>query len=365
MANALKLESLRSLLRRGPLTDGIFHHNIWFRGHNNPRYAALLPRLSRVHHHLVVCSDRRIPRGLQFRFHRATRGLRNPLINRLARRRYRYAFITDIEQIPHAPGPLVVDIDDPRFSEREVRLLSHPSVRVFVVTSSAAGERFEQLGVTTPWEVVPQGVSFDQLDHARVAALRAARNPGTLTVGWVAAWLVSEGDRDGANPLYNVDHLFELWAEISRRLPAAELVLVGEPSERVRARAGQLARVRLIGRVSQPEALAHTASFDIGLYPRRVDHSPFAVKIAEYLGLGVPVVAYDLPITAVVARGGAGVLAATPDAFVEAAVALGGDEVRRAELARAARAAGAALSWAALAERYEHEILDRYLPLTR
>ena len=40
-----------------PDTNSIFHHNIWFRGaHNNVRYDALLPRLSRIDNYLAVCA---------------------------------------------------------------------------------------------------------------------------------------------------------------------------------------------------------------------------------------------------------------------------------------------------------------------
>ena len=53
----------------GPPTapDRIALLSIWFQGHNNPRYAELLPRLERLDACLPRLSDRRIVRGVQFR----------------------------------------------------------------------------------------------------------------------------------------------------------------------------------------------------------------------------------------------------------------------------------------------------------
>ena len=172
-----------------PAEDRIAFHNILYRGHNNPRYAALLPRLRRLDQFFVTCSDRRIVRGVEFRALRATRRVRNPLILGALRRRYRWLFTTDVEQVPHFRGPIVVDIDDPTFTAGEAALLGHPNVAAYVVTAESAARRFESMGVTTKWHVVPQGVAFASVDQAQVVRVAAGRDPGQVVVGWVAAWL--------------------------------------------------------------------------------------------------------------------------------------------------------------------------------
>ena len=50
-----------------PAADRIALLSIWFHGHNNPRYAELLPRLDRLDACLLRLPDSRIPRGLGFR----------------------------------------------------------------------------------------------------------------------------------------------------------------------------------------------------------------------------------------------------------------------------------------------------------
>ena len=345
-----------------PAPDRILFTNLWFRGHNNPRYAELLPRLGRLDRYLVVLPESRIPRGVAFRALRTTSGLRNRLVLGAAGRRYRFMFTADNEQIPFFPGRIVSDVDDPRYTPREVAQLNAANVEAYVVTAERAARRFEELGVRKPWHVIPQGVSLSSLSQARVRDVAAqSRRNGEVVVGHMAAWLLAGGDRGGENPLYNVDHLLELWEEIHARVPAARLWLIGGASDRVRERVGGRDDVRLFGRLTRDEALAHAANFDVALYARTEDQGIQAAKVAEYMGLGVPTVSYDYRVTEVLGETGAGVLVPDGRAFVDAVVGLASDAARRGELAEAARRAGAALDWDVLAERYEREILDVHL----
>jgi glycosyltransferase involved in cell wall biosynthesis len=337
---------------------------MWFRGHNNPRYAELLPRLERLDACLLRLSDRRIPRGLQYRAFRATR--RPLLAAALGRASSRYASLLslDVEQIPHFHGPVVSDVDDPFFTEREVRLLQHPNLRAYVVTAEHAGRRFEQLGVRAPWHVIPQGVSLRSATPELRAEAAARRRPGRVVVGWTAAHLLTAGDRDADGPLYNVDHLLELWDEIHARAPQSELWLVGGASERLRARLAGRDDVVLHGRLERERALATAAAFDLSVYARTEDTGIRAAKVGELMGLGVPIVSYDYEVTANVRDAGAGLLVGTPRELVDAVVRLVEDASAREELATAARTAGAALNWDVLAKRFEEEVLDRCLPRT-
>ena len=344
-----------------PSRDRIFFTSIWFRDHNNPRYAELLPRLHRLDPYLFVCARPRIVRGLQYRSYRASTPVRVPALMKLAGRRYRGMLTVSNEQIPWFPGPVVVDVDDPFFTEREVELLSSPNLAAYVVTAERAGRRLQSLGVDRPVHVIPQGISLSTVTDDLVAEARRLRAGGEIVVGYMAAFLLSEGDRGGDSALYNVDHLLELWEEIHARAPEARLWLVGGASDRVRQRVGGRADVVLLGRLPRDRALAHTANFDIALYPRTRDQGVRAAKIAEYMGLGVPTVSYDFAVTDELRETGAGVLVTSPRAFVDAVVSLARDASARGTLADAAAAAGRARDWDVLARRYEVEILDRYL----
>jgi glycosyltransferase involved in cell wall biosynthesis len=356
-----RLPLRRLVLGPAPGSDRICFYSIWFRGHNNPRYEELLPRLERLHRYLLTLSDRRLLRGAEYRALRAVRGLRDPLVLRLAARRYRSLFTADNEQIPLFGRPVVSDVDDPFFTPRELELLSHPSLQAYVVTAERAARRYEAMGLQKPWHVVPQGVSLSSIDERERREVAEGRRDTPFVAGYMAAWLLAAEDRGGENPLYNVEHLFDLWDEVHERVPEAELWLVGGASESVRRRAAARPDVRVLGRLPRPRALAHAASFDVALYPRSADQGIQSAKIAEYLGLGLPTVSYDYEVTAELRETGAGLLARTPREFVDAVVRLAREEGERRRLAEAARAAGAERDWDVLAARYA-EILDLYLP---
>jgi glycosyltransferase involved in cell wall biosynthesis len=343
-----------------PAADRVFYTNLWFRGHNNPRYEELLPRLGRLDAYLLLLSRHRLIRGLEYRALRTTRVARERLLFALANRRYDNMFTTDNEQIRWFRGRIVSDVDDPRYTAEEVALLNRFNVAAYVVTADRAGRQFEDLGVRKPWHVIPQGISLDSVDESETARIRGRKRPKEVVVGYVAPWLRSGGDREGRNPLYNVDHLFDLWEDVHAAAPHARLWLVGEASERIHERCASRDDIFLAGRLPRPKALAYVAAFDIALYPRTVDQGIQAAKVAEYMGMGVPTISYNFEVTEHLRNTGAGLLVDSPQAFVEATVRLITDRARRQELAEAARRAGAMLDWSELGRRYE-ALLDRYL----
>ena len=360
----MRRRSFRGLAAGRPSADRIFFLSHWFRGHNNPRYAELLPRLDRVDAYLAMISDRRALRGLQYRvLLRPLRPRLEPRLVRLGAKRYHGLFTTDNEQIPYFHGPVVSDVDDPRFTERDAAQLGSPQVQAYVVTEERAARAFEALGVEKPHYVIPQGVDFSSFRADDVEAVaRRRREPGDFVVGYMAAWLLVGSDRGGENPLYNAEHLLELWSEIRSRVPRARLWLLGGASPTLEERARQLGGVVVFGRVPREQLLAHVANFDVGLYPRTKDQGIQSVKIAEYMGAGVPTVAYDYDVTQVVASAGAGLLVDSPREFVDAVVRLAEDDPARRALAETAGAYGRSLDWRVLAERY-NEVLDLHIPV--
>jgi glycosyltransferase involved in cell wall biosynthesis len=354
--------SPRELAAGHPTPDRVALLSIWFHGHNNPRYAELLPRLERLDACLLRLPAARIPRGLGFRAFVATKPVLLRALFAGAARRYTNLLTLDFEQLARWPAAAVMDADDPFFTPREVQLLQRPSLRAYVVTAEHAARRYEALGVEKPWVVIPQGVNLKAATEELRREAAARKRPGEVVLGWMAAHLLTEGDRDADNPLYNVDHLLELWDQIYPRVPNARLWLVGEASARLTARLAGRDDVELLGRLPRERALAVASQFDVAPYARTEDQGIRAAKVSEFIGLGVPTVSYDYEVTSNIRETGAGILVADGRAFVEAVVQLLGDAGARGELAAAALRAGRELDWDVLARRFEAEVLDAYLP---
>jgi glycosyltransferase involved in cell wall biosynthesis len=354
--------SARAFAAGHPDPERVALLSIWFHGHNNPRYAELLPRLERIDACLLRLPDARIRRGLGFRAFVASKPLLHRALFGAAALRYRNLLTLDFEQLATWPGAAVMDADDPLFSPREVQLLQRPALRAYVVTAEHAARKYEALGVDKPWIVIPQGVNLQAATDELRREAAARKQPGEVVLGWMAAHLLTDGDRDSDNPLYNVDHLLELWDEIHPRVPNARLWLVGGPSERLVARLAGRDDIELIGRLPREQALAVASQFDVAPYARTRDQGIRAAKVSEFIGLGVPTVSYDYEVTSNLRETGAGVLVPDGRAFVDAVVQLLTDTGARGELAAAALSAGRELDWDVLARRFEAEVLDTYLP---
>jgi glycosyltransferase involved in cell wall biosynthesis len=354
---------LRSLLAGPrPAPERVALLSIWFHGHNNPRYAELLPRLGRLDACLLRLPESRLSRGIGFRAFTTTKPLLLRTTLPRVGRRYANLFALDFDQLAYWPGAAVMDADDPSFAEHEVALLNRPALRAYVVTAESAARRYESLGVDKPWVVIPQGVNLRAATPDLLREAAARKLPSEAVLGWMAAHLLTEGDRDAANALYNVDHLLELWEQIHARAPHARLWLVGEPSDRLRLRLAGRDDVVLFGRLPRERALATAASFDVAPYARTEDEGVRAAKVSEFIGLGVPTVSYDYEVTANLRETGAGVLVPDARAFVDTTVRLLTDDAARAPLADAAKRAGSELDWDVLARRFETEVLDTFLP---
>ncbi|HEY3543703.1 MAG TPA: glycosyltransferase [Gaiellaceae bacterium] len=347
-------------LARGGHGSQVFYFHTWYRGHNNPRYDELLPRLSRVDAYLVRFPRPRVARAAAERAWKRVRFAVEPPLLARASAVYGGAFVTDLRQLPHLRVPCVVDVDDPQF-ERDAELLRSANVAAYVVTDEYTGHRLEALGVDQPWHVVPQGAPLDRLDAGRVEAIRRTRRrEGDFVAVFVSAFLLLPGDRGGDNPLYDVTHLLELWDQVAARAPGARLWLIGHASPRARERLRGRGDVVLLGRLHRNESFAHIAAADVALYPRRPDDGVRRVKTAEYLAAGVPVVGYDYRSVSDVKEAGAGLLVDQPADFVDAVVSLARDGALRARLAAAAAGAGAQRDWRILSARYA-SILDEHL----
>jgi hypothetical protein len=354
--------SLRTLTSGAPEADRVALLSIWFRDHNNPRYAELLPRLERLDACLLTLPSARIARGIGFRAFVRTKPLLLRSTFSKAGARYANLLSLDFDQLPLWPGGAVMEADDPLFTEREIEQMKSPSLRAYVVTAERAARRYESLGVERPWIVIPQGVNLSAATEElrRDAAVR--KRPGEVVLGWMAAHLLVDGDRGSENPLYNVDHLLEIWDAVHERVPNARLWLVGGPSERLRSRLAGRDDVELTGRLPRAVALATAAQFDVAPYARTADQGVRAAKVSELIGLGVPTVSYDYEVTDNLRETGAGVLVPDERSFVDAVAHLLSDAAAREAMAAAALRAGRELDWDVLARRFEDEVLNRYLP---
>lgn len=338
---------------------------LWFSTHNNPRYAELFPRLDPiVRFHKVTLSHHRLVRGIQYRLWSAfSGGLIYPGVLGYFARRYETLFTVDYHQIPAWPrhGRVVVDIDDPVFDQSEARLLNLPQVKSIIVTTHKAKQMFEQLGVTRPIWIIPQGVSMEQIDPCKVQAIRSRyKDESDWVVGYHAPTLTlcADGPKRAREGQDDLDFLFAALEKAREVEPRLKLWLFGVASDAVKkyVAAGRTAWIKLFGYQALSDLLNYISNFDLGVYPRT--WSPpagrFSVKIAQFMACGVPIVSTAADESFIVREAQCGSVCSSQEEFGRVVVELASAPGRSAEMGeRGRKYAAANLSWSVLMQRYE------------
>ena len=125
--------------------------------------------------------------------------------------------------------------------------------------------------------------------------------------------------------------LADIWPEVLSRLPDAELKIAGSVGDAIEPGLRNSPNMTLLGRVDQLESIGGAHS--IGIAPTRLA-TGVSIKVAEYLMLGMPVVAYPLAMEGFGGRlDGMVEIAETPERFADTLIRLLTDETERSRLA--------------------------------
>ena len=338
---------------------------LWFPVQNNPRYTVLFAQLAPlVAVWKLTLSERRWLRGLQYRaWNLLSRRVIYPVAIKYFARHYDTLFTVSYDQIAAWPKgrSVVIDIDDPVFSQTEVDALNLPQVKAVVVTTEKAKRIFEQKGVVSPIYIVPQGVPVIQTDRQRVARIRKEfRKPNDVVLGYHAPTLTmaADGSRRPRGDQDDLDFLFQAFDDARRAEPRLKLWLFGKPSNAVRKHvlAKSDSSVALFGYVSLSEIFNYLANVDIGVYPRTWNPPPgrFSIKIAQFMACGIPVVSRDLDESFIIKTAACGIVCQSQADFSEALLELARSPDKRAQLGDAGRFyAQTKLDWSVLAPLYK------------
>ncbi len=132
---------------------------------------------------------------------------------------------------------------------------------VLVCVSAAERENGERLGIRAAYRVVPNGVDLDALRRAS-AEERAEARRALLSGDGPLVVAVGRLSRQKGQDL-----LLDVWPDVVRRVPGAELVLVGEGPERPALEARRVPRVRLVG--ERQDVARWLAAADVVAAPSR------------------------------------------------------------------------------------------------
>src|SRR5262249_46040199 len=181
-------------------------------------------------------------------------------------------------------------IDDLASSSPAARRISHSEAALFrqadlvFVTSEKLRRRAAEHGARV--HLFPFGVSFERFDAVRSTPdavpedIRSLARPIVGYIGGLHQWVEQD-----------------LVARGAAKTPEATFSRVG-PAQTDVAALGRCPNVRLLGPRPHADVPRYVKGFDIGIVPYRLTEytaNVYPTKLNEYLVMGIPVVATDLP----------------------------------------------------------------------
>jgi glycosyltransferase involved in cell wall biosynthesis len=277
--------------------------------------------------------------------------------------RYCGCFGTELRHIDLFPGPIVMDIDDPKLNTNIVSRLNHPRVVAVVTTTSLLRSTLVEGGLKTPCFVIPSGVDLKKIDSTESQRLMSMypRESGTIRLGYALPRYYLDEEIPEQNrelKLRSIGWLLEVMQAVWNSRPEIELWLLGKPSREAKRVCSSEGRIKMLGYIPYEQILAYYSLFDIALYPRTVDfQGRHSIKLIEFMACGLPIVSTGVSESFHVARAEAGLICDSEEAFVEAILTLAGNITLRKTFGEKGRRYAQGFDWDRLARRYETDIL--------
>ena len=210
----------------------------------------------------------------------------------------------------------ILNIDDPSYSSEELKQLhlwenkifSLGYESVFVCTSEYMKAYFESHALKSRIVVIPQG-------HGNRFPISTGNNGGSdaLDFVYISPTIDAKGDRHENHKMWDASTLlFEIWPKVTD--PKARLHLIGKLGGNA-CSILEDSRVISYGLMSIEDCSAILPQFHVALYPRVHDNGWMPQKLIEYLGAGLPVIAFKMIDTQIVAELGIGTLVSSVEDF--------------------------------------------------
>ena len=253
------------------------------------------------------------------------------------------------------PANMILNLDDPNYSANELSSIkdwefairNQGKISSIVCTTNHMRDWLHSNGVTSNIYVIPQGHS--NLESPNIP--RSYTSECNLNFVYISPTIDIKGDPHEGHNMWDASTLLlDIWPRVNAT--NARLHLIG----RLGRNASQcLSDKRIIsyGLTSIDECSKLLPNFDIALYPRMHDNSWLPQKLVEYIGAGLPILAFDLIDTKIVNELNVGFLVKNSEEFAQTMNKISSGLVAVDELRTNAVRVAPDYSWSSLAVKFE------------
>ena len=241
--------------------------------------------------------------------------------------KYNWVAIYDHNAILKLNANVVLHLDDPEYSTKELenlRLIEKAQndkgkTTTLVVTNNYTFEQFNTRLKQTQIEILPQGYIPAGLELNRDRDSR-------FSIVYSSPYIDYRGDKHEEHTAWSATHLLDfIIPEILNADSEIKIRLIGRIGKNAGKYLANFPSVQCFGLVSFEQNSLLLRESTIGIYPRKFDHKRSVQKIYEYMGAGLPTVAYRLIDTLDIEKQGWGLLVQSQEEFIAAVLRLKND----------------------------------------
>lgn len=250
---------------------------------------------------------------------------------------------------------MVLNLDDPTYSIDELTTIKNWEISVrnrgfkssIVCTTEYIHDYLKSNEVISNIYVIPQGHSNVELPNVK----KSSTSKSYLNFVYISPTIDIKGDPHEGHNMWDASTLLlDIWPRVTAS--NARLHLIG--------RLGNNASLSLLdkrvisyGLISIKECSKLLPNFDVALYPRIHDNAWMPQKLVEYIGAGLPVLAFDLIDTNIVSHLNVGHLVTSAEEFARIIDEISSGLLSVDEFRKNAVRVAPDYSWATLALNFE------------
>lgn len=275
-------------------------------------------------------------------------------------KKYRWIFVTDTKFASCSVNQ-ILNIDDPLYNHDETKqvliwekkLKSNYREGVIIVTNETTQKYFFDLKLESKIIIIEQGHSKNS----------NASNDMFEEFAFVysSPYIDADGDKHGNHPTWGVNlFIKEIIPRLIKNDPLISIHLIGNVGDNAYKYLSNIDQVTMHGYRNIEENYHLLTKCSVGLYPRTVDNNRRVLKIYEYIGANLPIIAFNLEDTKPVTELNIGISVDTVDEFVAAVLHMKEDKNLYSFFLENLKSIQNKYSWNILAKKFDELIVENF-----
>ena len=275
-------------------------------------------------------------------------------------KKYRWIFVTDTKFASCSVNQ-ILNIDDPLYNQDEIKqiliwekkLKSNYRKGVIIVTNETTQKYFFNLKLESKIIIIEQG-------HSKNG--NASNNKfEEFVFVYSSPYIDADGDKHGHHPTWGVNlFIKEIIPRLIKNDPLISIHLIGNVGDNAYKYLSNIDQVTMHGYRNIEENYSLLTKCSVALYPRTIDNNRRVIKIYEYIGANLPIVAFDLEDTKPVTELNVGISVATLDDFIAAALRMKVDKDLYSFFLENLKSIQNKYSWDVLSKKFDELIMNNF-----